>query len=390
MTDLHENAYNKNLSRNEPKFKFWSNAGLLLTYKCNCSCEFCYYHCSPEKGGLMPVDMALGAWQSLKNLVGEKAKIHLTGGEAFLYWEHLEQILIEAQKQKMGKVDLIETNGFWATNDKIARERITRLDELGINKFKVSVDLFHQEYVDIEIVRRLAAIALEILGPERVQIRWEKYLDSTLNLKNMSPSARMNEYIQTLKEYPCRFNGRAAGKLAETLATKPAESFANRNCKHSFLGAKGVHIDPFGNVFSGTCSGIIFGNINTTKQNVIIDKGWQPSLREGWRTCTNHPQAAFEDATQSNRKSPRWLEPQSSLDEIWKNFKPQNNEIINTLFNSGPYGLIEKAEKLGYKKLPLYASKCHLCTHIRQFLFTKNIEKSTIGPQECYLDKMYI
>ena len=344
MTDLSENIYNSKLERNEPKFKFWSNAGLMLTYKCNCSCEFCYYHCSPEKGGLMPVDMALGAWQSLKNLVGEKAKIHLTGGEAFLYWEHLEQILIEAQKQNMGKVDLIETNGFWAIEDKVTHDRIKRLDELGMHRLKISVDPFHQEYIDIEIVRRLAAAALKILGPERVQIRWEKYLDSTIDLKNMSPSSRMNEYLKTLKDYPCRFNGRAAGQLAGALAGKPAEAFANRNCRHSFLGSKGVHIDPFGNVFSGTCSGIIFGNINNIE---------------------THSRASL-------------------LEDIWKNFTPENNEIINTLFNSGPYGLLEKAEKYGYQKLPLYASKCHLCSHIRQFLFEKDFDKSTLGPAECY------
>ncbi len=351
MTELHENAYNKTLSRNEPKFKLWSNAGLMLTYKCNCLCEFCYYHCTPEKDGLMPVDIALGAWQSIKNLAGENAKIHITGGEAFLYWEHLEQILIEAQKQKMGKVDLIETNGFWATDDKVTRDRIKRLDELGMHKLKVSVDPFHQEYVDIEIVRRLAAIATEMLGNERVQIRWEKYLDSTIDMKNISASARMEAYIQANEDFPCRFTGRATGKLAEAVAAKPAESFAGKNCKHSFLGAKGVHIDPFGNVFSGTCSGIIFGNINPSPQNVI----------------------ARSETTK-----------QSVLDEIWKNFKPENNEIINTLFNTGPYGLLQKAENIGYKKLPLYAAKCHLCTHIRQFLFEKQFENSTLGPAECY------
>jgi MoaA/NifB/PqqE/SkfB family radical SAM enzyme len=141
-----------------------------------------------------------------------------------------------------------------------------------------------------------------------------------------------------MKDYPCRFTGRAAGKLAELVASKPAENFASENCKSDFLGAKGVHIDPFGNVFSGTCSGIIFGNINNT-----------------------------------------------SLEHIWKQFTPENNELINTLFNHGPFGLLEKAENLGYKKLPSYASKCHLCTHIRQFLLDKGIDKSTIGPAECYI-----
>ncbi len=367
MIDINENIYNKHLVRNEPKFKLWRSAGLLLTYKCNCSCEFCYYHCGPDKGGLMPLDMAIGAWQSLKNLAGENAKVHLTGGEAFLYWEHLEQILIEAQKQNLGKVDLIETNGFWATDEKIIHSRIKRLNELGMNRLKISVDPFHQEFVDIEIVRRLAQAAKEILGDERVLVRWEKYLDNPVDMKKISDVARMQEYIKAIEEYPCRFNGRAAGKLAEfscrghlalesrasrvegvlsALSANIQDSSSKRgqdarnteHCKSAFLGAKGVHIDPYGNVFSGTCSGIIVGNIM-----------------------------------------------QSSLEEIWKNFVPDQNEIINTLFNEGPYGLLEKAERLGYQKLPSYASKCHLCTHIRQFLFNKGINQSTLRPAECYL-----
>ena len=407
MIDINENIYNSKLNRNEPKFKLWRSAGLLLTYKCNCACEFCYYHCGPDKGGLMPVDIAISAWQSLRRLAGENAKIHLTGGEAFLYWEHLEQILLEAQKVNLGKVDLIETNGFWAADDKITYSRIKRLDELGMHRLKISTDPFHQEYVNIEPIRRLAAAAIEILGPERVLVRWEKYLDNPTDMKNISHHARIQEYIKAIKDYPCRFTGRAAGKLAEAVANKPAESFASKtsklscrghlalesqagnvedvpsglsfriedspsnreqpvsrasrpriagkmpttqdsrdtgfpqNCKSSFLGAKGVHIDPFGNVFSGTCSGIIVGNVN-----------------------------------------------QNPLEEIWKKFIPEQNEIITTLFNEGPYGLLKKAENLGYRKLPSYAAKCHLCAHIRQFLFNKSIEKTTIGPQECYFDKM--
>ena len=111
------------------------------------------------------------------------------------------------------------------------------------------------------------------------------------------------------------------------------------NCKPDFLGAKGVHIDPLGNVFSGTCSGIIFGNVN---------------------------------------KIP--------LEDIWKQFYPGQNELIHTLFTSGPAGLLEKAEKSGYKKKQAFAGKCHLCTSIRQFFFEKGIEKAAIGPADCYVD----
>jgi len=337
MTELSENIYNNKIARNEPKFKLWRSAGLLLTYKCNCACEFCYYNCGPEKNGVMSVDVAISVWQLLKILVGDSAKIHITGGEPFLYWDRLQEILEEAEKQNLGKVDLIETNGFWATNDKITRQRLKRLDELGMYRFKISTDPFHQEYLDIEPIRRLAEIASEILGPERVLVRWRRYLDDPAKMKSLSSAKREQKYISAMNDYPCRFTGRAAGRLAELVASKPIEVLASANCKSDLLGAKGVHIDPFGNVFSGTCSGIIIGNVNKT-----------------------------------------------GLDDIWKQFGPTENEFISTLFNFGPFGLFEEAGKLGYKNAKVYASKCHLCTSIRRFFFDNGLKQSIIGPAECY------
>jgi len=340
MYELSDNIYNKQAARQEPKFKLWRSAGLLLTYKCNAACEFCYYNCSPQKNGLMPIDTAISTWKSLKILAGENAKIHLTGGEPFLYWDHLLQILEQAEKQKLGKVDLIETNGFWATDEKIIRQRLKTLDALGMERLKISTDPFHQEYIDIEPVRRLADLAIDILGAERVLVRWRKYLENPVRMKDLPPAERKEKYISAIKDYPCRFTGRAGSRLAELIASKPIESLASMNCKSAFLSAKGVHIDPFGNVFSSTCSGIIIGNIN-----------------------------------------------QAPLEDIWRQFHPAQSEFIGTLYHQGPCGLLDKAEKSGYKKAKTYASKCHLCTSIRQFFFENGVEKSIIGPAECYSEK---
>jgi hypothetical protein len=337
MIDLSENIYNSRTTRSEPKLKLWRSAGLMLTYKCNCACEFCYYNCNPEKGGLMSVDTAISAWQSLKILAGDSAKIHITGGEPFLYWDRLQEILEQAQKQNLSKVDLIETNGFWATSEKIVRQWLNRLDELGMDRFKISTDPFHQEYVDIEPVRRLAGLAEEILGSQRVLVRWQKYLDNPIDMKNLSPAGLEQKYLNAIKDYPCRFTGRAGGKLAELVASKSIESLVALNCKSDFLAAKGVHIDPFGVIFSGTCSGIIVGNIN-----------------------------------------------QTPLEDIWKQFDPQRGGLISTLFKKGPYGLLAEAEKLGYIKAEFYAGKCHLCTSVRQFLLEHGLDESIIGPAECY------
>jgi len=388
---LSDNHYNRGLGRDAPKFKLWRSAGLMLTYKCNAACEFCYYHCGPDKGGLMPVETCLAAWRSLRTLAGNEARIHLTGGEPFLYWDHLVEILREGRRQNLGPVDLIETNGFWATEEQLIAGRLSTLAALGMQRLKISVDPFHQEYVDIEPVRALAAAAKRLLGPDRVLVRWEKYLrgegvspldvaraswpcsfvawasspgsigrmpmpqdagETPTTRKGGTPSPREKMYIEAYRDYPVRFSGRAARQLAQLIidagslmiekeASDPISihqsSIINHPCLSGFLGAKGVHIDPYGNVFSGTCSGIILGNIN-----------------------------------------------QTPLEEIWENFDPRRSGLVGTLCARGPHGLLEPAQALGYQARPAYADKCHLCTHIRQFLFEHGQDASVLGPRDCY------
>jgi hypothetical protein len=225
---------------------------------------------------------------------------------------------------------------------------------LGVQRLKISVDPFHQEYVDIEPVRRLAAMAKEMLGLDRVLVRWEKYLaDCGLRIADWGlQEQRDKAYIAAYHEYPFRFTGRAAGRLAQLIIDdglwmtekegsdstgNHQSSIVNHPCLSGFLGAKGVHIDPYGNVFSGTCSGIIIGNTH-----------------------------------------------EKPLEEIWKQFHPAQNALIRTLCERGPYGLLEEAKSLGYKDLPAYAGKCHLCTHIRRFLLEERADQSVIGPIDCY------
>ena len=285
----------------------------------------------------MPTDTAINAWQSLKTLAGNSAKIHITGGEPFLYWDEMVDILKTAQKEKLGKVDLIETNGFWGKDKKVSRNRLKILNELGMQHLRISCDPFHQKYVDIESVRNLATAAKEILGENRVLVRWENYLSNQAETKSANNESQKEKYISAVNEYHCRFTGRAIEKLAKLFACKPINTFTSANCKSNFLGAKGVHIDPYGNVFSGTCSGIILGNVN-----------------------------------------------QTALEKIWQRFNPLENDLIKTLFENGPAGLLDSYAKSDYKTEKVYTDKCHLCAAIRQFLSEQNICKNTIGPKDCY------
>lgn len=311
--------------------------GLLLTYKCSAACAFCYYKCNHQKAGLISIENAIAAWKGLKAIAGQSAKIHITGGEPFLYWQHLAKLLETAKELQLGPVDMVETNGSWADNKADIIDKLKFLDTHNVKKLKISYDPFHAEFVDYNKVKLLYETACQILGPERVLVRWQEYLQKDLSIKGLSEEEKIVLFINSIKEHPCRFKGRAAEKIAQVLADKDVEKISENSCQNAFLGSKGIHLDPYGNIFCGTCSGIIIGNIN-----------------------------------------------EKPLEQIWLDFNPTKKEVVSVLFNKGPAGLLEKAIKQRYKKSRLYVDKCHLCTALRQFFFDKGQLLKIIGPKDCY------
>lgn len=337
MIDICNNRYNARLQRNDPKFKVWRYAGLMLTYRCSAACRFCYYSCSPQAGGLMPIEMALEAWRCLVALAGPGANLHITGGEPFLEFDHLVSLLSQARSAGLPPLNSLETNGSWADSTVETRQKLAFLKSVDLGELKISYDPFHAEFVDAGTIRDLKALAGEVLGPDKVKIKWEKYLDNPVPYDRYLPTDQIDLCRQILKEDRCRFTGRAAEQIAPLLADRPADGFRSLSCRSAILGAKGVHIDPYGNVFSGQCSGIIAGNLNTV-----------------------------------------------SLETLWRRFDPPNLPFWQTLFHEGPAGFLQEAVAAGYPAQQKYASKCHLCSDIRRFFFDKRKHLSIIGPIDCY------
>lgn len=338
MRSLADNIYNKSRRQDQKKFKLWKYAGLMLTYKCSAACRFCYYNCGPDKAGLLPVSTAISAWKSLESLAGPLASVHITGGEPFLYYDHLCDIMAAARENGLKPPDSIETNASWATDANLVTERLKALDALGMRNIKISWDPFHAEFIDPASVILLRDIASEVLGEDRVMVRWEKYLQQPVKTLDSTTESEQQLFVSAINDEPCRFTGRAAHALADMAEQKPIEQIARQTCLNSYRSAKGVHIDPYGNVFSGLCSGIILGNINSM-----------------------------------------------TLEDIWINFDPAENDFIAKLCSNGPSTMLAEACSNGYKSAPAYAGKCHLCTDIRQFFFDIGKYKPIIGPCDCYL-----
>jgi hypothetical protein len=324
----------------------WTFAGILLTYWCNARCPFCYVCCGPDATEWVdPLD-AVRWWQELDEMarrLGKTVKIHLTGGEPFGKWPVLLEVAARAHEKGLtagGGFQKVETNAYWATDAGIVQERLAALDRLGMQKLVVSTDPFHQMFVAPERVRTCVETARRVLGPQRVQARWLDWYDHMQDLRNVPPGQTYELFREAITQHRERLTGRAAAEVAPLLPGLPVDSYVGQACDRPILGSRHVHIDPYGNVLAGTCTGVLLGNA---------------------------------------RDRP--------LHAIWADLAELSNlhPLLSQLIEGGPHALLPYARPLGFEPRPAgYASKCHLCSHIRQFLYENQRFAGTLGPRECY------
>lgn len=328
------------------KIKPWKFAGIMLSYWCPAKCEFCYECCGPEYSFWVTVEDVITWWEELDRLIKKEVgadkicKIHITGGEPFGNYPLLKEILQLAKARGLPDVDKIETNAFWATDEKNVKERLEELKSLGVKLITTDADIFHQEWVPIENVRLLYRVAKEVLGPDGIRVRWQDFLENYEHLLEENSPQQLK--IKALLSGRERLTGRAAILASITLEGKlPSYSFSE-NCLRNILQSRHIHIDPYGNIFAGTCAGLIIGNAKDGIERIYFD------LKSG----------------------------------------RIKNPIINMLVNEGISALLAFAKRCGFKELERgYINKCQLCYHVRTFLYKRREEfRIYLGPSECYPD----
>ena len=320
--------------------KPWKAAGLILTYWCNCRCAICYLNCGPNQGtSFMSISDALAHWKGIEDMAAPAAKVHLTGGEPFANWPALLAILQAAHAQGLTAHEL-ETNAFWCTDPQQVSQRCLQLDQVDLGRLVVSCDLYHQRYVPFQHVKLLVHVARDVLGPDRVRIRWRDFFANPVDISDLSPKQSRQAYRHAWHSHHDRLTGRAAEEIAPLLELHRASNFAGQNCRKPLLVGRHVHIDPDGNVIPGVCAGLVVGNAR-----------------------------------------------KKTLPQLWDLLLGTEDQILQTLIQQGPYGLVPIAARLGYQNdQEGFAGKCHLCAHLRHFLFTTGKFAPTIGPEQCYYE----
>jgi len=323
----------------EDAFAPLTAAGLLVTDWCPARCRHCYVCSGPERSAWMSVHDATAHLAALARLGVPADGVHIGGGEPFGDFDRLLAIVRSASDAGLDGIGYVETCGFWATSEVVVRGRLRALAEAGMRQVSISTDPYHQEFVPPDRVRRLYEVARAVLGPDGVRVRRWTWLHAPQDTSAMAEHDRRRLFADFLRRYPERMTGRAATHLTPLLERIPARELPEKGCRLPLLESRHVHVLPAGEVYPGTCAGLVLGRVTS---GIPLDH-----LVRSWRLAD----------------SPR----------------------VARLVSGGPSALLAEARRYGFTPDPAgYADPCHLCWMIRRHLVRTGAAGCDLGPPTLY------
>ncbi len=316
-------------------------AGLLVTDWCPARCRHCYVGAGPDRSAWMSVEAASAHLAALARLGVPAEGIHIGGGEPFGDADRVLAIVRAAADAGLAGIGYVETCGFWATSETVVRDRLQALTEAGMRQLAISADPYHQEFVPPDRVRRLYEVARSVLGPGGVRARRWKWLQAPRDVSTLLNDERRRLFKEFLARHPERMTGRAAVHLAPLLNRSPMEDVPPKACRASLLESGHVHVLPGGEVYPGTCAGLVLGRAT----------------------------------------------PARPLDDLVRSWRATASPHVARLVSGGPKALLPEAERSGFVPDPAgYAGACHLCWSLRSHLVRAGKASDDLGPAALYAE----
>lgn len=331
------------------------SGGLILGYKCPSSCRHCVYACSPdwEDKKFPQADLEL----TLASLAGKLMPaphgptsvdlnygLHFTGGEPFEDFELLCTAVSAASRLKIPSM-FVETNGFWCTDEAIAKEKLTHLTSLGLHGIMISVNPYYLEHVPFERTELAVKTAVNVLGAGTMIYELEYF--RRFKLLEIRDTVPYEEYLRMeagadFRGAPEFFvMGRAPYALGQWLMDDyppiEAEHFVDGPCPMPLVRTVHNHFDNYGNYVPGSCAGLSYGDCR--QLNMLLDGGLDTNERP----------------------------------------------VLGLLMDEDLRGLMALALDHGYRERQGgYFSRCHLCEDIRRFLALEVGGFVELSPLEFY------
>lgn len=215
----------------------------------------------------MPLEDAFAYIDQAINLPSAIQGVGITGGEPFLFFDEVLQIVRYASERGL-PVRCI-TNGFWATSEARAAVALERLKAAGLCFLGLSADSFHQEHVPLENVKRVLRLCREIGLRTSVNVAVTRHSwrlsDLLVELGDCSQEAYFHEIL-------CLPTGRAGISLART-EFFDVPGIPMGRC--AFMGV--LMVLPDGDVYPCCSAGgmtrpLLMGNVASETLREMVDK----------------------------------------------------------------------------------------------------------------------
>ena len=300
---------NKNLDIKRVEFS--------ITEQCTSRCIHCSNtytktgtHISPEKG-----------IHILKKVAEEYSldSVMAFGGEPLLYPESTIGILDYAKEINIPRRHII-TNGFWSRNKSKIDEICAMLEKAEVNDIMVSIDGFHHEHLDYDIV---------------------EYTVSKLNSKN----------LDSIRLHPCWYKSESDDNEYDEKTRQCLSSFSKYNIEVS----KGNILFPAGNAITN-----FPGRFSPLHDLSQIDCGILP--------YTESPDLITSIGIDPHGKvSSLCFGDDIEIDDFLENYDPYSDTMMNIILTKGINELVKIAQD---KEIDFhvsdYYSMCDACNTLRK------------------------
>ncbi|MBN2407731.1 MAG: radical SAM protein [Elusimicrobia bacterium] len=306
--------------------------GIITGYRCNNSCLHCLYASGPsvcEPADFGKLDLIIR--EIRKNIPA--CLVHIGGGEPLLDIKILLKTVQALIKNRIC-LEYVETNGRLLA-ESLMRENLESLKQAGLRRMLLSISPFHNEFMSGTDSRSAYRALTEVFGEDGV-FGWHPEYYGFIRKAGDERPVPFRDYISffTKEElYYQMFNiiylhpaGRAAFLFADLFEKYPACHFFGKNCRDELSSGTHAHIDNTGNYCAGFCFGIMLGR------------------REGF-----------------------------NLKRLYgRGIDLCKYPVLDILINGDLGSLYDFARKEGFDinvNKSSYSSACHLCMHIRTFLY---------------------
>ncbi|MBS7653779.1 4Fe-4S cluster-binding domain-containing protein [Candidatus Bathyarchaeota archaeon] len=336
------------------------SGGIFLTYKCTNECRHCMYACSPTWRSdwislsdaekiLKILSASFKKWYPKNSgQIGVNLGLHLTGGEPFLNFNLLLNLVKMADEHEIPSV-FVETNCFWCTDDEETEGKLCELRDAGLKGILISANPFLVEYIPFERIERAIKISKRIFNGNVVV--YQNLFLNQMRAIGLKGTLSFEKYLSVMGEkdplglyaglsFPSILPmGRAPYRIGHLYRRYPASRFFNESCMEELTRDWHVHVDNYCNYISGYCAGISLGDARD------LEKICQDGVN-----LDEHP----------------IIEILASPRGVMKLFEYAVRE----------YGYREKDNG--------YVSKCHLCLDIRKHIVEQTDEFSELKPRDFY------